>query len=84
MLEITKKEFPVKIGDETFIMKSPSYINSVQYSESLKSCDGDAVKSAECLFDYLEILGLPKKQSVELEMSEVTQILDYVLGQKKN
>ena len=84
MLEIKRKIKPVKINDVLYNMKSPNYSDSMEYEAAVKNCGDDAEKKIECLFDYLEKLGLKKEISKDLEIENISDIISYLAGEKKS
>lgn len=83
MLEIKKTELPLKIGEKEFSLKSPTYKDSLNYESALKDAGDDSALKAECLFKYLEVLGLPQEESTTLDIDNLLKIIDYVSGSKK-
>tara|TARA_Y100000593_G_scaffold55043_1_gene102894 strand:+ start:3313 stop:3474 length:162 start_codon:yes stop_codon:yes gene_type:complete len=48
------------------------------YTEQLQKKKG---KEVECLIDFLEGLGLPKKASLEMELGHLQKIVNTIAGQ---
>ena len=84
MLEITKKTKVIKINDVEYSLKQPTYKDSVEYDKSVAEAKDDTKKKIDCLFNYLEKLGLPKEISTDLEIENITEIMNYLSGVKKN
>lgn len=84
MLELKTEKLPLKINEKEFQLTPPTYANSLEYDSALSACGDDSAKKAECLFDYLEKLGLPKSDSKMLGMNHISKIIEYVSGQKKS
>lgn len=84
MLEITKKTKIVKIDGIEYSLKQPTYKDSLEYDESVKSVGEDTKAKIDCLYDYLEKLGLKKEISTDLDIESITEILNYLSGQKKS
>jgi hypothetical protein len=83
MLELKSTKKKIKINDKVFEMKAPTYKDSLEYEKNLQDAGADAVKKADCLFDYLNKLGLPKESSLELEVEHLVSIVGYLSGEKK-
>lgn len=84
MLEIVKKLKVIKINEVEYSLKQPTYKDSIEYDKAVLDSKDDTKKKIDCLFDYLEKLGLPKEISTDLEIENITEIMNYLSGVKKN
>lgn len=83
MLEFTQTTVEIKIKDQVFTMRVPTYKESLNYQQATKKIIGDEVALFEQTSEYFEMLGLPKDATANLQMNHLTQVMDFLLDGKK-
>jgi len=82
-LDLTRRRLQVKVGTETYKVLFPTARQVEQFDSKYKPVQKDQNKSLELIFDFLEALGMPKKVSEELDVENLTILLETLSGKKK-
>lgn len=79
-LDFKKKVLDLGLYGERFSVQFPTLIQYENYEESLKKENSSA---GECLYNFLEMLGLPKEKAKEMQADDLHQLVDVLTGKKK-
>ena len=76
-MDLSSTVLSLKWNGDEYKVKYPSVKAHMLYSKTLKEKKG---KEGECLIDFLESLGLPKKVSYEMELGHLKQVAETISG----
>ncbi len=77
-MDLSSTTLSLKWNGDEYSLKHPSVRQHMAYTEQLQKKKG---KEVECLIDFLEGLGLPKKASLEMELGHLQKIVNTIAGQ---
>jgi hypothetical protein len=79
MLEFITRELKFKLDDKEMKMRFPSAKQMAEYSDNYDKNED----KYECIFSFLEKLGLEREVSESMEAGYLTQILKALTEEKK-
>lgn len=83
MLDFKDEVVSFKYKDKQYEVEKPTVKQSREYAKALKEAKDDETKE-ECLFDFLEVLGLPKEDAYTLKQNHILQIVQSLGESEKN
>ena len=82
-MKLVRNVFEVDVYGTVVKMTKPTYEKSNDFNDAYEAAVTQKEKSNITL-DFLENLGLPKELSKSLECDHMTDIINLVMGSKKN
>ena len=83
MLDFKDEVVTFKYKGKDYEVEKPTVKQSREYAKALKEAKSDEQKE-ECLFDFLEVLGLPKEDAYTLKQGHILQLVQSLGESEKN
>jgi len=82
MLELKTTQLKVKFNEKVYEMRHPSISELRTYEGKLKDTVDEKKDELDCIFAFLETLGLPKTVSSVMEVDHLRQIQESFITKK--
>lgn len=70
--------------NKEYELSKPTFGEQEKYQEQLSNIKDEKGTSMGPMIDFLASMGIPKDDVLKLDIDEYTEIIEYVVGSKKN
>jgi hypothetical protein len=82
-MEFKKRTAKFTVEDKNYIVKFANVKQQMEFAKKYDDCKDDTYKQINVMIDFIDSLGLPRSVCEELEVSQLSQVLEVIGGSKK-